>query len=178
MAPFLSKCFGPAHYMRDMEIRPFKARRKINDLGSLIERRLRAGVITTPEQAVPLLGYMAWPNDETARIHWREAHDVGDESAIRPLLVKFKTIQQHWAKTADIVHLLYDLDSGRHQEPVVERVSARQLPSLAPMQRAKVHNRLIFGECGRSIRTLLTWSPQQCSFLLEHKPGTDKSHMA
>jgi len=101
--------------MRIMEIRPFKTQLEINDPGSLIETRLRAGLITSPDQAVPLVGYMAWPNDDAARNGWGEAYDRDDELAMRPLLAKLKTIQQHWALTADIVHLVYDLQSGQHQ---------------------------------------------------------------
>ena len=53
-----------------MQIRPFAELIEIKDVGVLIETRLRNPKRTLPDQAVPLLGYMAWPSDEAARNLW------------------------------------------------------------------------------------------------------------
>lgn len=73
-------------------------------------------LVLWPAQAVPLLGYMVWPNDPTMFERWLEAHRRDDPSAISELTQKLTLIEQHWARVADIVHLHYDLAHGRHLE--------------------------------------------------------------
>jgi hypothetical protein len=103
--------------MRTMQIRPFPGPRiQIADLETLIKRRLIDDLVIWPNRAVPLVGYMAWPNDAVARNRWLEAHRCNDKSAISKFARKLKIIQQHWARVADIVHLHRDLTQGRHQE--------------------------------------------------------------
>jgi hypothetical protein len=103
--------------MRTMEIRGFPGRRvHITDLESVVKGRLRSDYVKWPEQAVPLVGYMVWPNDEDARNSWIEAHQQNDKTGISALVRKFRNVQQHWARVADIVHLHCDLVQGRHQE--------------------------------------------------------------
>jgi hypothetical protein len=103
--------------MRTMEIHPFPGPQiQITDLGLLIEPRLFDDLVIWPNQALPLVGYMAWPNDAAARNRWVEAHRCNDRSAISELARKLKIIQQHWARVADIVHMHSDLAQGRHQE--------------------------------------------------------------
>jgi len=100
-----------------MKIRSFPgARMQITDLGSLIRERLMRDLVVWPEQAVPLVGYMAWPNDPIMRDRWLEAHRRDDESTISDLTRGLTIVQQHWARVADIVHLHYDLVHGWHQE--------------------------------------------------------------
>ena len=104
-------------HMRAMQIRPFPGgRMQFTDLGSLIRKRLIRDLVVWPEQAVPLVGYMAWPNDSIIRDRWLEAHRRNDESTISDLARRLTIIQQHWARVADIVHLHYDLVQGPHQE--------------------------------------------------------------
>jgi len=104
-------------HMRTMKIRSFPgARMQITDLGSLIRERLMRDLVVWPEQAVPLVGYMAWPNDPIMRDRWLEAHRRDDESTISDLTRGLTIVQQHWARVADIVHLHYDLVHGWHQE--------------------------------------------------------------
>src|SRR5271168_317458 len=83
-------------------------------------RSLRDGCLAVtfkwPEQAVPLVGYMVRPNDEYARNRWIEVHQQDDKTGISALVRKFRNIQQHWTRVADIVHLHCDLVQGRHQE--------------------------------------------------------------
>jgi hypothetical protein len=103
--------------MRTMEIRPFAGAPIQNaDLGSLV-KSLADEEVLTPEQALALVGYMAWPNDSTARSHWLDVNQAPfSRPAFDPLARKLKLIQQHWARVADIVHNHYDLDGGQHQK--------------------------------------------------------------
>jgi len=99
-----------------MMIRPFPgAKALITDLGPLIKSRPMHDLVLWPDQAVPLLGYMAWPNDPAMFERWLEAHRRDDESAISELTQGLTLVEQHWARVADIVHLHYDLAQGRHQ---------------------------------------------------------------
>jgi hypothetical protein len=103
--------------MRTMQIRPFPGTQmQIGDLGLLIKGRLLRDLVVWPDQAVPLVGYMAWPNDPIIRERWLEAHRRNDDSTISDLARGLTIIQQHWARVADIVHLHNDLVHGRHQE--------------------------------------------------------------
>jgi hypothetical protein len=103
--------------MRTMQIRRFPgAQMQIADLGLLIKERLIRDLVVWPDQAVPLVGYMSWPNDPIMRERWLEAHRRDDPSAISDLAQGLTLIEQHWARVADIVHLHYDLVRGRHQE--------------------------------------------------------------
>jgi hypothetical protein len=102
--------------MRTMQIRPFPGSKiQITDLGFLIKERLIHDRVLWPDQALPLVGYMAWPNDSALRQRWLEAHRRNDQSTIKELTPGLKIIQQHWARIADIVHLHMDLAHGGHQ---------------------------------------------------------------
>jgi hypothetical protein len=108
---------GMSARMRTMQIRPFPgAKMQIADLALLIKARLLRDLVVWPDQAVPLVGYMAWPNDPIMRERWLEAHRRNDDSIISELARGLTIIQQHWARVADIVHLHYDLVHGRHQQ--------------------------------------------------------------
>jgi hypothetical protein len=103
--------------MRNMEIRGFPgAKVRLTDLGWLTKVRLTNELILWPDQAVPLVGYMAWPNEAKMRARWLNAHRSDDQGAINALAKKLKIIQQHWARVADIVHLHHDLAQGSHQQ--------------------------------------------------------------
>jgi hypothetical protein len=103
--------------MRTMEIGGFPGRRiHITDLASVVKGRLFSDYVNWPEQGVPLVGYMVWPNDEAARNRWIDAHRQEDGSAIQRLVHKFKIVQRHWASVADIVSLHFDLAQGGHQK--------------------------------------------------------------
>jgi hypothetical protein len=58
--------------MRIMEIPRFSKAIKITDLGTVIRTRLTHEIVLWPDQAIPLVGYMAWPNDPRARNNWLE----------------------------------------------------------------------------------------------------------
>jgi hypothetical protein len=101
--------------MRIMQIPPFSKAIKITDLGTVIRTRLTHEIVLWPDQAIPLVGYMAWPNDLLARNNWLEVARTwfdGSDTSVPP---KLKLIQQHWARVADIVHLHWDLFHGGHQ---------------------------------------------------------------
>jgi len=101
--------------MRAMMIRPFPgAKTTISDPGALIHARLMRDLVLWPAQSVPLLGYMAWPNDPVMFERWLEAHRRDDASAISDLTQGLTLVQQHWARIADIVHRHYDLVHGGH----------------------------------------------------------------
>jgi hypothetical protein len=53
--------------MRVMEIPGFPRKIEILDLDNLFRARLSQTVVMWPQQAIPLLGYMCYPNDPVAR---------------------------------------------------------------------------------------------------------------
>jgi len=102
--------------MRVMQIPRFPRAIKVADLDALIKTRLTHEVVIWPKQAVPLVGYMAWPIDSLARNNWHEAAQKWFDQSDVSVPPKLKIIQQHWARVADIFHLHYDLTQGQHQE--------------------------------------------------------------
>ena len=55
--------------MRIMEIPGFRDHIEFSDLDNLYKFRLSQDVVLWPEQAIPLLGYMCWPNDPSGAIN-------------------------------------------------------------------------------------------------------------
>jgi hypothetical protein len=53
--------------MRVMEIPPFPRKIEIPDLDYFVRSRLSQAIVVRPEQSIPLLGYMCYPNDIEAR---------------------------------------------------------------------------------------------------------------
>lgn len=99
-----------------MQIPRFPSAIRVDNLESFIRGRLVNKVVWRPDQAVPLLGYMAWPNDPVRRSNWHElARTWQDQSDLESVPPASKIIQQHWARLADIFHKHYDLDQGEHQ---------------------------------------------------------------
>jgi hypothetical protein len=129
--------------MRTMQIRPFAGLIEIKDIGVLIETRLRNPKIIRPDQAIALLGYMAWPSEKAARNLWLEAHQNAEDSDVTALLSGLKIRQQHWARVADIFHLVYDMHQGGYafapkpdtaaDEDTSESPSASQIPVVLPL---------------------------------------------
>jgi hypothetical protein len=122
------------------------AAKELGDIDDLIKRRVVDNTTMCSEQSLRLISYMAWPHSEIVRREWmrvqtllpsseHETADRADEehlgnaeergdahwaiTARSPdvFLSKLKLIQQHWARTADILHLHYDMAQGRHQKP-------------------------------------------------------------
>ena len=102
--------------MRIMQMKGFPTAVEITDVGQLIKDRSTLRLVRQIDQAIPLIGYMAWPNDEVARERWLEAHRSDDVHVLREFDRALKNIQQHWARVADIAHLHYDIDQGHHQQ--------------------------------------------------------------
>ena len=104
--------------MRLMEIPRFPRKIKVRDLDNFLRTRLSQTVVMWPEQAIPLLGYMCYPNDPEARAalrrtlrSWQEA----SEDNPPPIPKKLGRIQHNWLRVADVFHLYSDLIAGRHQ---------------------------------------------------------------
>src|SRR5215468_1659249 len=53
--------------MRFMNIPPFARRIEILDFDFFVRSRLNQATVLWPEQAIPLVGYMGWPNDPEGR---------------------------------------------------------------------------------------------------------------
>ena len=80
--------------MRIMEIRGFPGSKiQLTDLDWLIKVRVTKELIFWRDQAVPLVGYMAWPNAAELREHWLNAHRCDDQAAIKALATKLKIVQ-------------------------------------------------------------------------------------
>jgi hypothetical protein len=104
--------------MRTMEIPPFPRKIEISDLNDLFRARLSQTVVMWPEQAIPLLGYMCYPNDPASREgllytlrSWPQASEAAPPAVPRGL----RRIQYEWRLIADILHIHYDMVQGHHQ---------------------------------------------------------------
>lgn len=53
--------------MRLVSIPRFKRQIEILDFDFFVRTRLNQTIVIWPEEAIPLAGYMAWPNDPEAR---------------------------------------------------------------------------------------------------------------
>src|SRR5260370_11891711 len=100
--------------MRMMEIPRFPRKFEKPDLENLVRRRLSQTIVLWPEQAIPLVGYMGWPNDPAARGEalrilrsWRDG-----SKTVPPRL---RRIQHEWLRVADVFHTYCDLMDGQHQ---------------------------------------------------------------
>ena len=102
--------------MRGINIPPFPRKFENPDLKILFRARLSTTVVMWPDQALPLLCYMCFPNDEAARDDLLRT--LWSWEAVEPpaALDKLRRIQADWLKVADIFHLYCDLIGGRHQE--------------------------------------------------------------
>jgi hypothetical protein len=101
--------------MRIMNIPRFRQKFESADLETLFKARLSQSIVLFPEQAIPLVCYMARPNDvaardETFRIlkSWPEGLED-----VPPRLAR---IQHEWSLVADIFHWFCDLIDGQHQQ--------------------------------------------------------------
>jgi hypothetical protein len=101
--------------MRVMQIPGFPQKIEIRDLDRLFAARLGSPVVMWPEQTIPLLGYMCYPNNPEARDGLqRTIRSWAKESeATQPK--RLGRIQNDWQHVADIFHLHCDLIEGQHQ---------------------------------------------------------------
>jgi hypothetical protein len=104
--------------MRVMEISPFRRNSEITDFNYFLRTCLSQIIVRRPDQAIQLLGYMCFPNDEEERHalmqtlrSWAMEPELGHIIIPR----KLPRIQHEWLLVADIVHLHFDLTTGQHQ---------------------------------------------------------------
>jgi hypothetical protein len=100
--------------MRFMNIPPFEPKIEILDFEFLIRTRLSQAIGLRQEQAIPLVGYMAWPNDaetRAARVPALQGWFEGSE----PIRAGLPQVQPDWARVADVFNIHLDLTEGGHQ---------------------------------------------------------------
>jgi hypothetical protein len=104
--------------MRTMEIPCFAEKLEITDLEHLYKTRLQQKLALHAAIAIPLLGYMGWPNDSAARedatqmlCAWLDGREP------RQFLQRIPLMHQHWGRMADTVLLHYGMSEGGHQKP-------------------------------------------------------------
>jgi hypothetical protein len=149
--------------MRFMSIPPFARKIEILEFGFFLRSRLNQATVLWPEQAIPLVGYMAWLNDSEVRAA-SVAIIRGWFEGSRAVPRRLRQIQIDWARVADIFNLHFDLTEGGHQQPrggpSIGKAIAVAAGSIrtrgAPMPQT-------FGEPGRNTRTLPTLSRPQRS---------------
>jgi hypothetical protein len=104
--------------VRVMEIPAFPRKIEIPDLNNLFRTRLSQTVVMWPEQAIPLLGYMCYPNDPAARddlLRTLRSWSQASEALPPAVPAKLGRIQNDWLRVADVLHTYYDLVKGQHQ---------------------------------------------------------------
>jgi hypothetical protein len=96
----------------------FPRKIEIPDLDNFLRFRLSQIVVMWREQAIPLLGYMCYPNDPEARdalwltlLRWQDTSNDGPPT----IPEKLGRIQHNWLRVADIVNAHSDLIAGQHQ---------------------------------------------------------------
>jgi hypothetical protein len=101
--------------MRVMEIPPFPREFDKPDLANLEKTRLSRKVVMWPDQAIALVGYMAWPNEPALREKSQRILRRWSEGS-NTLPPRLHRIQHEWLRVADVFHTYCDLIDGRHQQ--------------------------------------------------------------
>jgi hypothetical protein len=104
--------------MRTMDIPCFAQKVEITDLLHLYKTRLQQKLAPHAALAIPLLGYMGWPNDGTERedaMQLLRAWLDGDEP--KEFLQQIPLMHQRWGRVADTVLLHCSMNEGGHQKP-------------------------------------------------------------
>jgi hypothetical protein len=114
--------------MRVMEIPRFPRTIDIPDVENFLRSRLGQTVVMWPDQAIPLLGYMSYPQDAEARDKlaltlWRWPE--GSKEKPPEIPAALGRIQKDWLRVADILHLLCDLVAGVIRRGVEDQASRR-----------------------------------------------------
>jgi hypothetical protein len=103
--------------MGGMNIPPFPRKIEIPDLENFFRTRLSTTVVMWPEQAIPLLCYMCFPNDEAARDDLlRTLWSWQDAPKPPAALDELRRVQVDWLRVADIFQYYCELVQGKHQE--------------------------------------------------------------
>jgi hypothetical protein len=100
--------------VRSMNIPPFERKIEIGDFDFFVRSRLAQAIVIWPEQAIPLLGYMAWPNQPERRAELAATLQGWSEGS-RVIPPGLRQMQTDWVRVADIFNLHYDLTAGDHQ---------------------------------------------------------------
>jgi hypothetical protein len=101
--------------MRVMEIAPFPRKFENRDLQNLFKVRLSQTIVLWPDQAIPLVGYMGWPNDPLRREESERIVRCWSEG-LQGVPPRLGRIQHEWSRVADIFHCYCDLMDGEHQQ--------------------------------------------------------------
>ena len=96
-----------------MDIPPFPRKIEIPDFASFIRGRLSQQIVLWPKQAIPLVGYMGWPNDPVGRAEVTRILRGWEKGTAIPL-PGLRRIQSDWARVADILSIHYDLAAVDH----------------------------------------------------------------
>jgi hypothetical protein len=102
--------------MRFMDIPPFPRAIEIPDFEFFLRQRLSQKVVLWPEQAIPLVGYMGWPDDPEARgasVSILRGWSEGSELIPRRL----RQIETDWARVAEVFNVHHDLTAGGYHRP-------------------------------------------------------------
>jgi hypothetical protein len=97
--------------MRFMNIPRFERKIEIPNFEFFERSRLNQAIVLWPEQAIPLVGYMGWPNNPEGR-EASMAIVRGWPEASQDIPPRLRQIQTDWARVADIFNLHYDLTVG------------------------------------------------------------------
>jgi hypothetical protein len=99
--------------VRFMSIPPFEREIEILDFDFFVRSRLNQAIVFWPEQAIALVGYMAWPNDPEAREALTSSLRAWPEGS-QVVPPRLRQIQSDWLRVAEILNLYYDLIVGGH----------------------------------------------------------------
>jgi hypothetical protein len=95
-----------------MSIPPFGRPIEIPDFDFFVRSRLNQAIVVWPEQAIALVGYMAWPNDPEARETSKSSLRAWSEGSL-VVPPQLRQIQSDWVlRVADIFSLHYDLTAA------------------------------------------------------------------
>lgn len=100
--------------MRFLEIPSFPKSIEFTDLEHAVRTRLSQRTLIWPLQAIPLLGYMAHPNDSDARCSLTIIlEEWGNGSTTIP--ERMRQMQLEWLRLGDVLNLHHDINEGAHQ---------------------------------------------------------------
>ena len=103
--------------MRGINIPPFPRKFENPVPDNLFRTRLSTTVVMWPDQALPLLCYMCFPNDEAARDDLLRTLSSWEDASEPPAtLDKLRRIQADWLRVADVFHLYCDLIGGASRD--------------------------------------------------------------
>jgi hypothetical protein len=100
--------------MRTMNIPAFPRRLDNPDLGNFLTLRLSQPTVLSPDRALPLVCYMAWPNDLSAREEGFRIIEAWQKVSLE-VPPRLSRIQHEWLRVADVLQWYCDLVHGQHQ---------------------------------------------------------------